>query len=129
MHVAYVDTSCLVAIAFGEARGRRVAALLERYDRLVSDNLLEAELRAAFAREGRSGEEEKALAKISWIFPAEALSDEYRTALEHGGLRGADLRHVACALYLDRIFGKVDFLSLDERQVGVASSAGLTTKL
>jgi len=128
MRYAYVDTSCLVATAFGEARGRRVAPLLERYDRLFSDNLLEAELRAAFAREGRSGGEEPFLAKISWIFPAEALSDEYRAALEHGGLRGADLRHVACALYLGRIFGDVDFLSLDERQVGVASSAGLATK-
>src|SRR5690606_9392750 len=47
---AYVDTSCLVALAFGEPGAGAVRTRLESYDRLYSANLLEAELRAAFAR-------------------------------------------------------------------------------
>lgn len=50
MNAAYVDTSCLVAIAFGEAGGARVLRRMQGFDELVSSNLLEAELLAAFAR-------------------------------------------------------------------------------
>ena len=49
--VAYVDTSCLVAIAFGEAGSRKLATRLRSFDRLMSSNVLEAELRSALARE------------------------------------------------------------------------------
>ena len=54
MRLAYVDTSCLVAIAFAEAGATKVAGRLERMDRLFASNLLEAELRSALAREGLS---------------------------------------------------------------------------
>ena len=47
MKLAYVDTSCLVAIAFDEPGGRRLARGLERYDRLFASNLLEAEFLSA----------------------------------------------------------------------------------
>ncbi|HUP52859.1 MAG TPA: PIN domain-containing protein [Longimicrobiales bacterium] len=51
MRVAYVDTSCLVAIAFGEAGGAAMAQKLARVEELFSSNLLEAELPASFVRE------------------------------------------------------------------------------
>jgi uncharacterized protein with PIN domain len=41
---AYVDTSCLVAIALAEPGWERTAATLDTFDRLVASNLLEAEL-------------------------------------------------------------------------------------
>jgi uncharacterized protein with PIN domain len=49
--VAYVDTSCLVAIAFGERGAAAVARRLRTFDRLIAANLLEAELRATYRRE------------------------------------------------------------------------------
>ncbi len=45
MRFAYVDTSCLVAIAFDEPGADKVAARLRRFERLFASNLLEAELR------------------------------------------------------------------------------------
>jgi hypothetical protein len=35
MRVAYVDTSCLVAIAFGEKGGRAIGRRLKEFDELV----------------------------------------------------------------------------------------------
>ena len=49
--VAYVDTSCLVAIAFGERGATALERRLRAFDVLIASNLLEAELRAAFIRE------------------------------------------------------------------------------
>ena len=43
MKVAYVDTSCLVAVTFGESGGVALTRRLRSFDELVSANLLEAE--------------------------------------------------------------------------------------
>ena len=51
MKAAYVDTSCLVAIAFDEPERTEVASRLGEHEMLLSSNLLEAEFRAALARE------------------------------------------------------------------------------
>ena len=51
MSIAYVDTSVLSAIAFDEPGAAAYARRLDDFTRLISSNLLEAELRAAFARE------------------------------------------------------------------------------
>ena len=53
MNVAYVDTSSLVAISLAEPGYRELADHLNSYSRLLSSNLLEAEMRAAFAPENR----------------------------------------------------------------------------
>ena len=45
MSAVYVDTSCLVAIAFEETGWNELAMKLLSYQNLVSSNLLEAELR------------------------------------------------------------------------------------
>ena len=50
MTVAYVDTSALVAIAFGEPGGAALGRRLGTFSVLLSSNLLEAELRAAYSR-------------------------------------------------------------------------------
>ena len=51
MSAAYVDTSCLVAIAFGERVATAIERSLRQHDELISSNFLEAELRSAFRRE------------------------------------------------------------------------------
>jgi len=56
MKTAYVDTSCLVAISFGEKGSARVRQSLLAYDEILSSNLLEAELRSALRRENFSAD-------------------------------------------------------------------------
>ena len=49
MSIAYVDTSVSTAIAFDEQGAAAHTHRLDDFARLISSNLLEAELRAAFA--------------------------------------------------------------------------------
>lgn len=68
MKVAYVDTSALVAIVFGERGGTAAARWLGEHDEIFSANFLEAELRAAYAREGVAANDE-ILNAVSWALP------------------------------------------------------------
>ncbi|MFQ5680201.1 MAG: PIN domain-containing protein [Gemmatimonadota bacterium] len=123
MTVAYVDTSCLVAIAFGERGSAALGRRLEGFDRLVASNLLEAELRGAFERE-RVPFEPDLLSWIGWVLPDRPLSVEMARALAAGYLRGADLWHLSCALYLAEDPSELLFLTLDDRQRAVAEALG-----
>ena len=128
MTVAYVDSSCLVAIAFDEPGADELAARLRSHEWLVSSNLLEAEFHATLVREGVSPEEgDDLLSWVTWILPDRSLRDEIRRVTEHGYLRGADLWHVACALFLveanpEELF----FETLDRCQRDVASLVGFS---
>lgn len=126
MNVAYVDTSCLVAIAFGEGGSSALARRLEGLDEVYSSNLLEAELRASFAREDVPPDE-GLLSWITWILPNRPISAEIAAVLSAGYLRGADLWHLACALYLDQEAREIPFLTLDDRQGSVARGLGFPT--
>lgn len=123
MTAAYVDTSCLVAIAFGEPGGKALAHRLGRMDRLFASNLLEAELRAAFVRE-RVPADHPLLGNITWVLPDRPLGRELGVILGAGYLRGADLWHLACALYLAGNPRDLPFITLDERQEVVARKLG-----
>ncbi len=123
MKLAYIDTSCLVAIAFGEPNAGALASRLEDYDELVSSNLLECELWAAFMREGVVPDEAM-LTWVTWVIPNRALSPEIRTILSTGYQRGADAWHLACALYLAADAGELSFITLDKRQEEVARELG-----
>ncbi len=123
MNIAYVDTSCLVAVAFGERGATAMARRLERFDVLVASDLLEAELRGAFLREGVEQEPEM-LGAISWIVPDRPLHAEITRVLDTGYMRGADCWHLAAALYLAEDPAAISFLTLDERQAAVAKTLG-----
>jgi predicted nucleic acid-binding protein len=123
MSVAYVDTSCLVAVAFGERGSAALAKKLAAFDELVSSNFLECELRSAFKRE-RVEFEPGVLANVSWLIPDRPLSDEIEKVLEAGYTRGADCWHLAAALYLSPHTGSITFLTLDEMQRKVAGQLG-----
>ncbi len=123
MKIAYVDTSVLVAIAFGERGGRAVARRLAEYDELFSANLLEAEIRAAFAREDVVFDE-TIIAGISWVLPDRSLSAEIAAVLSAGYSKGADLWHLACALFLVDRPNDLTFVTLDKRQRAAARAIG-----
>ncbi len=123
MNVAYVDTSCLVAILFGEAGAVAIQRRMARMDEHVSSNLLEAELRAAIVREGLDLDALPELG-IGWISPDRPLSSEIVRVIEAGHVRGANCWHLACALYLSPEPSAITFLTLDERQRSAARSLG-----
>ncbi len=124
MKLAYVDTSCLVAVAFDEPGARQVARRLARFDRLLSSNLLEAELRAALLRERVSDDGRQLLAGITWVLPNRPLTREIDQIARIGYLKGADLWHLACALFLAPEAGDLTFVTLDRRQGDVAARLG-----
>lgn len=127
MRLAYVDTSCLVAVAFDEPGARQAARRLERVDRLFSSNLLEAELRSALLREGVEGDGRELTAGITWVFPNRPLTREIDRVTDMGYLRGADLWHLACALFLANDPGEIAFVTLDGRQGEVAAKLGFAS--
>lgn len=92
----------------------------------ASSNLLEAELRATFYREGVPFAP-LLLSGITWIMPQAALSQEIDRVLAAGYLRGADLWHVACALSIAKSPAELTFLTLDERQHEMAALLGFRT--
>lgn len=127
MNVAYVDTSCLVAIAFGERAGTALGRRLAGFDALVASNLVEAELRAAFAREG-AAEAPALLASLGWILPDRPLREEIARVLQAGYVRGADCWHLATALYLAEEPEELTFMTLDTRQRDVAAALGFSVR-
>ena len=123
MSIAYVDTSVLVAIAFDEPGGNQARERLDGFSRLLSANLLDAELRAAFAREQLEFDAE-VLSRIEWVLPDRPLAVELARGLEAGYLRGADLWHIATALYVAPRAEEIGFITLDGPQREVASALG-----
>ena len=126
MSVAYVDTSALVSIAFNERGGTSLARRLDNVSHLLSSNLLEAELRAAFARE-EIDFTTSLVSGIEWVLPDRPLTPEIKMTLEAGYLRGADLWHVATALYVVREPSDISFVTLDIRQRTVVKALGFQT--
>lgn len=123
MKVAYVDTSCLVAVMFGESGASALKRRLKSFDELVSANLLEAELRATFVRE-RIPITSALPVPVSWVLPDRPLTEEIARVLGAGYVRGADCWHLATALYLAEEPQAISFVTVDARQKTVASALG-----
>ena len=122
---AYVDASALLAIVLHEPAAPSVIRRLGAFPRLAAANLLEAEVRAAFAREGMDLAGSLPYG-VEWIHPDRPLTAEIVTALRIGYLRGADLWHIAVALYADEfILGKPAFITPDHRRQGWPPGWGL----
>ncbi len=124
MRVAYVDSSVVVGIAFDEPVAVRLAANLDSFERLLSSNLLEAEFESACLREGVADAAPDYLSGISWVFPDRPLTAEVKIVAGAGYLRGADLWHLACALFVSADPTQISFLTLDERQKKVSRALG-----
>jgi hypothetical protein len=126
MKAAYVDSSCLVAVAFAEPGSAGLRRSLQFYDVLLSSNLLEAELRAALRRENVKADPGALLSAISWVYPDRPLTSEITMVLDTGYVRGADLWHLAVALFIDPQ-REIGFLTLDTRQQEISDQLGFGT--
>lgn len=126
LRLAYVDTSALAALLFREPGADELRERLVEFRRF-SSNLLAAELHAAGAREEIPASlTAQCLAAIEWVFPNRNLEPELGMVLSAGLLRGADLWHVGCALYLSELLVPVTFFTRDRRQGEIAAAVGLT---
>ncbi len=123
MRAAYVDTSCFVAIALGEAGAASIARRLAAFDALYSSSFLDAELSSVMSREGVAPDS-TALDRIAWVVPDRPLHAEIAQVLAAGHVRGTDCWHLASALYLVEERVDISFLTLDARQHAVARKLG-----
>ena len=123
MSIAYVDSSVIVGIAFQDPGWAAAERRLGEFSDLRSSNMLEAEVRAAYSRVGMEFDV-RVLSGIRWVLPDRPLTSELRAALSAGYLRGADLWHMATALYLAPMPGDMSFITLDGSQESVANALG-----
>jgi hypothetical protein len=114
----------MVAISLEEPGSQALLVRLARFDQLFSSDLLEAELRSALAREGRRGRVGNFLAWMRWVLPRRRLTQEIDQILSTGWLKGPDLWHLACALFLQSQIENLSFLTLDNRQGEIAQALG-----
>ena len=126
MSTAYVDTSALLAVAFNQPEGQAIARRLDGFTDILASNLLSAELRSAFARERREFDAHL-ITGFLWVLPDRPLTAEIEITPEAGYLRGADLLHVATALYAAQATGQMGFVTLDRQQQAVAVALGFQT--
>jgi predicted nucleic acid-binding protein len=123
---AYVDSSCIVATAFGEKDGAAIVRRLSRFDRVLSSPLLEAELFSALLREGREVSSVWSSA-IEYVIVDRPLTPELSRVLAAGYLRGADCWHLATALFVTPDPSQLAFVTLDATQRKVAKALGFPT--
>lgn len=115
-----------MALLFDEPHASALARKLASLDELISSALFVAELFAALSRESRPlADAEPWLDAVSLVFPGQSLAPECKQVLEAGYLRGADLWHLATAVFLaGRERDQLLFVSLDERQRRQAKQLG-----
>ena len=76
-------------------------------------------------REEVNDEAGDALASVDWVLPHEPLGAEVSRVLEAGYARGADVWHLARALWVQTQVGDLRFLTLDGQQGELARAVGL----
>jgi hypothetical protein len=103
-----------------------LAEKLDGFDAVYASDLVEAEVLSALAREEIVLPEPDSFSSLSWTFPDRPLTPEYHRILKAGYLNGADLWHLACALYLSPAPSDFSFFTLDTRQKRIAAKLGFS---
>jgi predicted nucleic acid-binding protein len=113
----------VLAHLFGQHAESEVRVRASSFELLFAASLLEAEVLSAARRERIAGNAEM-LDSLRPVLPVRSLRPEIERVLAAGYVRGADCLHLATALYLAPDPGELTFLTLDERQRGVAEVLG-----
>ena len=123
---AFVDTSVLLSLAFGEVTAAAMRRRLAAFPTVYASDLVEAELRSA-CRRVQIAVDMRLLRDVEVIFPDRTLRREMERVLEAGYLRGEDCFHLATALFLARDPSRLTFVTLDVQQREVAKTLGFAT--
>lgn len=115
-----------MAVLLQEPGHARLADHIASFDFVCASSLLEAELHAVLAREELTFGADL-FDGVRWIFPQRPLTPEIDRVLRAGHMRGADLWHLACALYVFDDASAASFVSLDARQISAARGLGFVT--
>ena len=129
MSTAYLDSSFLLSMILNQTDSSGLRIVLSQYDRVVSGDLIVAECLSVARRESFDVDAVLAvLGSVDLVHPSRSLASEIRHALNEAYLRGADLWHVACALFVATDSpSTIAFLSRDRSQRRVASHLGFET--
>jgi len=121
----YVDSSVLVAILLEEQGYLEAQKILSKQLSLQSSTLLQAEIFSVCIRENIETQYAIELSESISFFSPTNLITELEKASKLGFVRGADLYHIASALYLSNNNPKeLSFFTLDKRQVECAKKCG-----
>ena len=115
----------MVSLTLREPGWGKLSETTARFETYHASELLVAEFLATLKRQRidialATGP----LSTIAWVVPTRSIRPEIDRVLEHGALRGADLWHLACALYLSPTPKSLPFLTRDSEQRGVAKRIG-----
>lgn len=129
MSTAYTDSSFFLSMILGQTDSSDLRVVFAGYDRVVSGDLIVAECLSLARREAMDVDAVlAALDSVSLVHPARSLATEIRQALDEAYLRGADVWHVACALFVAAdTQSEIAFLSRDRSQRRVANHLGFQT--
>ena len=128
--ITYIDSSAVV----GKLLGDGIHPALIKPDnklRLYSSPLLYSEVAAVARREGVALKEVDIITRgIEWVIPASQLKHEVAQVLAVGYARGADLFHLATALWLAGSNVKeLRFITLDVPQQELAGKLGFNMQI
>ncbi len=126
MSIAYVDTSYFIGLTIGDAEAVKRSHRLPSDTQFISSNLLEAEARSVFARE-KIDFPDDLFSSIHFVMPDRRMTKEITRVLESYYLRGADLLHLATALFALLEPGNAVFATLDNKQENAAAALGFQT--
>jgi hypothetical protein len=69
------------------------------------------------------------VAGVTWVYPNRPLTREFDRITTLGYLKGADLWHLACALFLAPDGRDLAFMTLDQPQQRVAARLGFSSEI
>lgn len=125
--VYYLDTSAWIAWKFEQTGQNLFKRVSLAEDTVVSSTLLAAEYIAFLKRIEKLNvvRFEEELGFISWLYPASPLLDRCLEGVKDTALKGADLYHLATALWFtDGLNDEIEFLSCDIDQRRAAKALG-----
>jgi len=126
MKVNYIDSSVLVAILLNEPSSEMARLTLAKESIIQSSSLIESEIISVCKREKVEFQlADSLLDSIDIVSPPSSIRPYIKDIIEYGYVRGADLQHLACALYLCGNTPKyITFWSFDVNQSRVAKKVG-----
>lgn len=124
MKWAYVDSSVVLATIFEDQPAKKLAKLWGSAERFISSYLLEVEVFSAMRREQVDVSlADEPLRRLGFV-QTRSLAQECKEILRMGYLRGADLFHLATAVWVRDKFTDLKFFSFDRQQMEIADKLG-----